>query len=202
MEERTAQAFWSFSCGLYRQPKVQSALLRLQRRHGININVILWCLWLGVSGYRRLTLSQMQECLDHVYLWHDRIVCGLRLLRQHIPKRDGRRVLRDMVLDYEVEAERIEQSFLVARMVWFKRVQVGSSRTQCQRACHHLATYFQAMGVCIGRRNQADLMSVLQALFNTLSADWVQQTGASVWQRSTTYRPRQMALSLLAVKSK
>ena len=42
--------FWDFSLRVYGSEGVPEACLVLQERHGIDVNVLLYCFWLGASG--------------------------------------------------------------------------------------------------------------------------------------------------------
>src|SRR5580700_6044309 len=45
------EAFWRFSLAFYERPGVAEALITLQDRDGFDINLILFALWLGISGH-------------------------------------------------------------------------------------------------------------------------------------------------------
>ena len=44
------EAFWRFSLAFYERPGVADALIALQDREGFDINLVLFALWLGISG--------------------------------------------------------------------------------------------------------------------------------------------------------
>ena len=43
-------AFWNFSIVIYGQPGVREACLRLQDKAGLDVNVLLYCLWRAARG--------------------------------------------------------------------------------------------------------------------------------------------------------
>ena len=47
------EALWRFSLTFYARPGVSEALIALQDRAGFDVNLMLFALWLGVSGRRR-----------------------------------------------------------------------------------------------------------------------------------------------------
>src|SRR6266446_6977864 len=53
---RQSADLWHFSCAFYAQPGVSEALLALQDRAGLDVNLILFALWRGACG---------QGCLSH-----------------------------------------------------------------------------------------------------------------------------------------
>jgi len=48
--DRAGGAFWRFSLDAYGRPGVAAACLDLQDRHGCDVNLILYALWLGRAG--------------------------------------------------------------------------------------------------------------------------------------------------------
>jgi uncharacterized protein (TIGR02444 family) len=44
------EAFWCFSLAFYERPGVADALIALQDRDGFDVNLVLFALWLGISG--------------------------------------------------------------------------------------------------------------------------------------------------------
>ena len=44
------EAFWRFSLAFYERPGVADALIALQDCDGFDVNLVLFALWLGVSG--------------------------------------------------------------------------------------------------------------------------------------------------------
>src|ERR1700738_5469821 len=50
---------WRFSCAFYAQPGVSEALLALQDRAGLDVNLILFALWQGACGRRRLSHAEL-----------------------------------------------------------------------------------------------------------------------------------------------
>ena len=45
--------FWNFSLRLYARAGVPDACLALQARHGIDVNLLFCCLWLGLDTPER-----------------------------------------------------------------------------------------------------------------------------------------------------
>ena len=42
--------FWDFSLAVYGKPGFPQAAIALQDRHGLNVNMLLFCLWAGANG--------------------------------------------------------------------------------------------------------------------------------------------------------
>jgi uncharacterized protein (TIGR02444 family) len=112
-----AAEFWRFSLAIYGRAGVAPACLVLQDQFGRDVNVMLYCCWLGASGRGRLTRSALDEA--------DRAVAPLR--HEVVEKfRDARRAIKAAAAPgseslyakakaIELEAERALQARLVER---------------------------------------------------------------------------------------
>jgi uncharacterized protein (TIGR02444 family) len=114
------ESLWDFSLALYAQPGVADCCLQLQDEHGVNVNVLLWCVWLGVRGYE-LDQAQLDEALDSIQGWHSRYVQPLRALRRQMKlefgvKDEGVEAVRTSIKQAELQAERQLQFWLEQRV--------------------------------------------------------------------------------------
>ncbi len=75
--------FWNFSLDVYAAPGVAAECLALQRTWNIDINILLFCAWLG-SKNRVLTESNLAEIDARVREWRETIVLPLRGVRQNL----------------------------------------------------------------------------------------------------------------------
>ncbi len=138
--------FWQFSLALYARPGVAAALIGLQDRLGLDVNVMLCGIWCAASG-RRLTAADVAAMSRASSSWQRKVVRPLRAVRRHLKvappagTADARR-LRAAVQRLEIESERLEQ-VLLAEIV----PEAGrrpSSRLAARRARaalkHYLAT--------------------------------------------------------------
>jgi uncharacterized protein (TIGR02444 family) len=109
-------AFWQFSLAFYAQAGVAPSCLRLQDEHGLDVNMVLFCLWAGRRG-RRLERLQLQDIAAQSRRWQRHAVAPLRQVRRWLksePAADGPKVaaLRDGIKTLELRAEAIEQERL------------------------------------------------------------------------------------------
>lgn len=111
--------FWESSLALYRRPGVPEACLRLQDRDGLDVNLVLWCLWLGATG-RRLDAALLGRAMAAVAPWRARAVLPLRDIRRDLkPGVPGApfaetNALRESIKKLELETERIQHLILEA----------------------------------------------------------------------------------------
>lgn len=109
--------FWAFSLAVYDRPGVAPACLALQDRHGLDVNLLLFCCWASAQGIG-LDRHSLGAAEAAVASWRNQIVRPLRSLRQRLKRGmaefpEGElAALRRRILDIELEAERIEQGRL------------------------------------------------------------------------------------------
>lgn len=110
--------FWTFSLQLYARIGVAPACLALQERHGVDVNVLLYCVWLGVERGLAIDDADAARITHSVAGWNDDVVVRLRSLRTglRVDARGAPRQLSDALRNdikrAELDAERIEQQIL------------------------------------------------------------------------------------------
>ena len=106
-----SEALWRFSLAFYARPGVSEALIALQDRAGCDVNLILFALWLGVSGRSRLTKEELAIAGRIARPIGADIVEPLRALRRKLsfdPDADVQR-LREGIKALELAAEKVIQ---------------------------------------------------------------------------------------------
>ena len=113
----TDSAFWRFSLRFYALPDVAPACLQLQDEADVDVNLMLFLLFLAENG-RAITRDDVARLDASVAPWRAEVVEPLRALRRRLKSgvgdvptatSDG---LRTMVKKIELEAERLEQGRL------------------------------------------------------------------------------------------
>ena len=74
--------FWRFSLVVYAAPKVADECLALQETFGIDVNLLLFCAWLGAARRVVLTQSDVERADAAVRNCHESVVHPLRGVRQ------------------------------------------------------------------------------------------------------------------------
>jgi uncharacterized protein (TIGR02444 family) len=114
-DTQNGSPFWRFSLRFYRAPGVADACIALQDGCGVDVNVLLFVLWL--AGERR-QIGVAEACrIDMTAMpWRDGVVVPLRALRRQlkdgVPPIGHDEVFRNRVKAIELEAERLEQEAL------------------------------------------------------------------------------------------
>ena len=109
-------AFWDFSLAVYGKPGFPQAAISLQDRHGLNVNMLLFCLWAGANG-RLLEGEDLQRLEGALDPWNEAVVEPLRAVRrwlkdQDLAPRDQAESLARAVLAREIEGEAIAQRLM------------------------------------------------------------------------------------------
>src|SRR5579864_1725328 len=79
-----AAEFWRFSLAVYRKPGVAPACLVLQDQFGRDVNLALYCCWLGASGRGRLTREALDAADAAIAPWRRQVIENFRAARRAI----------------------------------------------------------------------------------------------------------------------
>jgi uncharacterized protein (TIGR02444 family) len=110
-------AFWRFSLRFYALPDVAPACLRLQDEANVDVNLMLFLLFLAENG-RAVTRDDVANLDASIAPWRTEVVEPLRAVRRRLKSGVGEMPvatsegLRNMVKKIELEAERLEQGRL------------------------------------------------------------------------------------------
>lgn len=116
---RKANAFWRFSLATYGDPEVAGACLALQDRWGADVNLLLYCCWLGQRG-RTLDKRALRAAMLAVNALQVNVIRPLRQSRRAL-RRTPRgmpkvwaKQLKDRIASVEIDLEYIEHRILTA----------------------------------------------------------------------------------------
>lgn len=162
--------FWDYAIGLYAEADVAPACLALQERLGLDVNLVLFCLWCAASGREALSATELDRALAAVGPWHEEVVRHLRALRKHLKggfdQAPGALVeaLRRVVAATEIDAEHIEQLMLSAALAR-PAEETGGPPARARVAAANLAAYLARLGVEPAEADRADALVLLAAAF-------------------------------------
>lgn len=99
---------WRFAAAFYAQPGVAAALIALQDRDRLDVNLILFTLWHGVSGRGRLDRQQLAAAERAIRALRGEVIEPLRSLRRRLKANADPDIgrLREAIVALEIEAER------------------------------------------------------------------------------------------------
>ena len=163
MPDRTARELWTFSLAVYDQPGVATACLGLQDRHGLDVNLLLYCCWAGVRG-QTLNASKLRKLEDAIESWSREVVHPLRAVRRRLKteRDDEAQDLRAKVLQLEIEAERLEQVRLLSALP------LAAGDPEPRLAGANLRAYVVSRKVEASESEIAELATLLGASFPDL----------------------------------
>lgn len=165
MSERDG-SFWAFSLEVYGRPGVAPACLALQDRHGLDVNLLLFCCWAARQSVAldRRTLAAAEAAVAG---WRNQVVKPLRGLRRRL-KRESEgfaaadvAALRERVLAVELEAERLEQ----VRLEELLPSPAESTESGPTLALRALRLYFRLEGVDPDDVDDRDCLALLAGTF-------------------------------------
>ncbi len=109
--------FWRFSLKVYREPGVAAECLCLQDRLTIDVNMLLFCCWLGACRQVELSATEIEDIEKRVRDWRTNVVVPLRGIRKDIKGLGANdikevREFREQMAAQELQAEQIEQAFM------------------------------------------------------------------------------------------
>ena len=140
--------FWRFSLRFYRQPGVADACIALQDGCGVDVNVLLFFLWLAAAK-RLVGDADVQAISGKAGGWRDDVVVPLRTLRRKLKdgsalvERGTAEVFRTRIKAIELESERLEQEALFGLA---SGLAAPAAPTVEAAARHNVAAYERAIG--------------------------------------------------------
>ena len=170
--------FWDYSIRVYRTDGVPAACLVLQEKHQIDVNVMLFCSWVGHSGHGVMNGDELTRTLDAVSQWHDDIVRALRAVRQHLkgglpPAPESLSdALRRRILKLEVDCEHTEQLMLAGTLAR-KPDEALAPERRAADALANIANYFSRQDIAADGEDGDQLAIILGAAFTELESGQV-----------------------------
>ncbi|MDF2367217.1 TIGR02444 family protein [Sneathiella sp.] len=161
---------WDYAVKLYSNAEVSAACLRLQDRRGLDVNMLLFCVWAAASGRGRLNQEELEAGIEAGMRWQAEVVAPLRHVRRFlkggIAPADSRLAaeLGRGVSDSELFAEHMEIQFLNE---FLKRPATGSfgAAERGAAAADNLAAYLGHVTRDLSSDDLSDLLLIWQQAF-------------------------------------
>ena len=120
-------SLWNFSLEYYARAGVADACLQLQDTCGVNVNLLLWCIWLERRGVC-LDESRLASAQKRIQSWDAHYVIPLRQLRRRMKAEFGVEdnaieQLRSQIKSAELLAEKQLQIWLEDELQHWKLVE-------------------------------------------------------------------------------
>lgn len=160
--------FWDFSLEIYGADGVAPACLALQEAHQLDVNIVLFCCWIGASGRGALDAGEAAAMTAAVAEWHAEVVRGVRAVRQLL--KDGlapapielSEPLRRRIAKIEVELEHVEQLMLGAAIERTADASVAAERRAADAAAN-VDRYFAIIGRTPSAADRAAIATIVDA---------------------------------------
>jgi uncharacterized protein (TIGR02444 family) len=113
---------WAFALALYARPGVADACLTLQKEAGVDVMLLLTATFAAVKHRMSLTADEIGALDEACGPWREQIVRKLRTIRTELktgPRpapNDETEQFRSKIKALELEAEKLENKLLVARL--------------------------------------------------------------------------------------
>ena len=161
---------WDYAVKLYSDPAVSAACLRLQDRRGLDVNMLLFCVWAAASGRGRLSDEELHAGIGAGQRWQAEVVAPLRHVRRYlkgpIAPADSRLAaeLGRGIADGELFAEHMELQILNEIL---KRPATGSfgAEERGEAAADNLAAYLGRVTRDLSSDDLSDLLLIWQQAF-------------------------------------
>ncbi len=147
-ETEAGSPFWRFSLGIYRQPGVADACIALQDGCGVDVNILLFLLWLAAAK-QGVPVAEAASICAKVGPWRDDVVVPLRSLRRRLKdnaplvERNTAELFRTKIKAVELESERLQQEALFGLASALKTEAAPSIEAAAR---DNVAAYEQATG--------------------------------------------------------
>lgn len=169
---------WEFATWAYAQAGVEKACLALQNRLNVDVNIVLFCMWLAYRGTGSNSLAKyLASALKLSRDWQKNLVEPLRTclnnlkdLLENSPMAGADRAaatsLHERVKQSELDMEQLQTLALYSLVL--EGTDSGITRSPVEQkddALNNLTVYFAATGVKLDPLAQAHIMRILTALF-------------------------------------
>lgn len=139
--------FWRYSLSVYSKESVPAELIALQDTFDIDVNVALFCLWLGRAVGLRLSDDDLGAISSRCVHWNAQTVIPMRGVRRYLksgtavqPIAQCAAELRTQIKRLELLAEQIEQAILYD---WFVERRHSGANGSRDIAEHNLTLFMR-----------------------------------------------------------
>jgi uncharacterized protein (TIGR02444 family) len=179
--EFPSHPFWDFALPLHETKGVGEAVIAMQDRHGVNVNVLLLSCWVGATGRGRLGDEGVRKAIVAADKWNREVVQQLRavrrVMRPGIPPidkavSDG---LRRRILEVEIDCERAE--IVMLGQALDRAAKEGlPAEARAEDVAANLRDYFKALG----KNPDTDDLAYMESLITAAVPDIARSKGEAI----------------------
>ena len=165
-----SETFWDFSLRTYRTDKVPEACLSLQDEREVDVNMMLFCLWYGVTRGQQEALS-FENVFEFSETWARRVVRPLRHVRIwmkingcHDPRvsKESCMEFRKKVKGVEFTAEKMQQDVLESIVGSVLEKEIGLP-VQLDAVVKNIQQYFSVANIVSDDFVRERLLTIIKA---------------------------------------
>ncbi len=168
----TLHPFAIFVRDLPRRTDIQQRLNIFQKERGLNLNVLLYCVWYAETEQGRLRKPDFKRLKTVLHPWHERICLELQHLSAALRNVSTFQYWVD--IEYNI-ANQLEQQMLAETLASNKKL-VRNPNQQLTDACYNLVTYFKSMHMHFDDQAREILLTILPILFEDSDPLQIQQS--------------------------
>ncbi|MGB7034166.1 MAG: TIGR02444 family protein [Xanthobacteraceae bacterium] len=148
-ESTALTPFWRFSLNFYRQAGVSDACIALQDGCGVDVNLLLFLVWLASEG-RQVSPQEVKTFDDRVRSWRELTIVPIRDTRRKLKGAttlvdpSQQEAFRNKVKAVELDAEQLQQEALYN---FTRSGPLGAKADPSAAARANIAAYEKAMGL-------------------------------------------------------
>ncbi len=178
-----SESFWDYSVRNYGKPGVADACLALQDRHGLDVNVLLFCCWFGCT---RGVMDEplWERVLAFSEAWADNVVRPLRAVRTWMKhtgctqpeiSNDECMRLREEIKRSELKAERLQENSL-QELAEDTALKILDSTSQIRCTTLNLKKYMYQFSIELDGGSRSALAHIVTAAIDGTTFDVVSDT--------------------------
>lgn len=168
--------FWDFTLSIYGNKGFSPAVIALQDKHHLDVDILIFCCWTASTGRGALSDATIAKAREVADPWQAEVVNALRIIRRRIkegfkgtPENLPAALGKD-ILGREIDAERVEQMMLEA-IAPAAGGAGKSAEDKAKDAAGSLKAYLKACNTKADDSDKGHLATVLNAAFPDVSVD-------------------------------
>lgn len=152
----------------------KSILLTLQQRLNLNINILLFCCWVGQTGRKQFNKKDIQNISTAITPWHEQVIAALKKLRKLLRQKTQKPIdhnIYEFILEKETIANQIEQLMLTDTIM---RQSYQRSITQkFTDACKNVSIYCKESRAGMDQQDIEIIKQLLSLVFPTVGQEQI-----------------------------
>lgn len=168
--------FWDYSVDIYRKPGVSAACLEVQDRHDLDVNLLLFCFWLGQSRRTVFSVEQFKGLITITADWRLSVVLPIRAARRCLKSwpdpvgtEDGKDLYRAAIA-LELQTEHAQQQMMFRHALTCLKSQPSQPENDAVKASlANLWVYFEIASILPCDADIPALTKIFAAVFGSSS---------------------------------